>query len=443
VNQPSTPLRVLELAEWKTTFLEGVSLTEADKKLAAELMSGEDGRLTVEELRTGVRVNAHSWIGVIRFENFEVRVVPKLAGGNLKLVEMIEFTTGLDALRPNSGARSLQTEGSNLFDLIALLFAEECERLVRGGLLSDYVECEDLLPVVRGRLLGDRQILQRFGQVDRLICRFDEQAQDIPDNQLLAAALNLCAKRVEHPSVRLRVGRMRNIFEEVCTPDLNLETARQQITYHRLNEHYREAHTLAWLILEGLNAVKDLLASGRTRCFAFLLDMNQLFERFVYRLISGLLTGSPYQVSYQRADRSIIWNANTNLPYSRVIPDLLVRAKETPSGCLAIDAKYKLYDERKISPADVYQSFLYAYAYQQGGQGGHVGVLPISMIVYPSSLQAIGSVRLRIQSAKKLAAAEILAMGIFIPDLLDEIRGISPPSATKVMREAIESRFSK
>jgi hypothetical protein len=57
-------------------------------------------------------------------------------------------------------------------DLIALLFAEAGERVVRGGLLNGYVRQEIDLPVLRGHLLGDRQIRRRYGRIDRLECQY-------------------------------------------------------------------------------------------------------------------------------------------------------------------------------------------------------------------------------------------------------------------------------
>lgn len=100
--------------------------------------------------------------------------------------------------------------------------------------------------MLRGRLLGDQQVLRRFGQVDRIVCRFDEHEQNIPENQLLAAALSGCSTRVTHESVRRRVRRLLTIFHEACRPDdLELEGIRDRMTYHRLNEHYRNPHALA------------------------------------------------------------------------------------------------------------------------------------------------------------------------------------------------------
>jgi 5-methylcytosine-specific restriction enzyme subunit McrC len=123
--------------------------------------------------------------------------------------------------------------------------------------------------------------------------------------------------------------------------------------------------------------------------------MNRLFEMFVYRLVDRLLEGTGRHVHYQRGDRSIILNASTNKPYARVVPDLLVEAPGPgPTMRVAVDAKYKLYDEQKLSRGDVYQSFLYAYAYGAEGSSG----LPAALLVYPSSTRSSRSVHLRVRS---------------------------------------------
>src|SRR5208282_1882883 len=182
----------LSLPEWGTAFLEDALLSEADRKLASELASEPEVRLSIDEMREGVRIRTRSWVGVVRFDSFELLIEPKLAGDQLGLVKLIEFTTGLDALKANSGARDLLTGGADLFDLVSLLFVEACERLVRDGLFSDYIEHEDELPMIRGRLLADRQVLEKFGRIDKLLCRFDEQHLNLPENQLLAIALCQC-----------------------------------------------------------------------------------------------------------------------------------------------------------------------------------------------------------------------------------------------------------
>lgn len=103
---------------------------------------------------------------------------------------------------------------------------------------------------------------------------------------------------------------------------------------------------------------------------------------FVFRLVDTLVAKADVRVHYQRADRSIILNASTGQPYARVVPDILVERRADATIRIAIDAKYKLYDERRLSSGDVYQSFLYAYAY--GDTSGQT--LPTALVVYLSSV---------------------------------------------------------
>jgi len=191
----------ITLGEWKSGHLERVTLTEDDHSLGRCV--GDE--VAIDELRSGVRVGTRSWVGLVRFDAFQVQIIPKLAGENLGLVELIDYATGLDALERYPSIRTFSGAGANLFDLLALLFAEACERVLRGGLLYDYCEVEDDLPVVRGRLLIRQQILRRFGRLDHLECRYDEYLTDIPENQLLLAGLTTCAGRVEHPAVAMRI----------------------------------------------------------------------------------------------------------------------------------------------------------------------------------------------------------------------------------------------
>jgi len=379
-------------------------------------------------------VRARSWVGVVRLESVEIRIVPKLAGDHLGLVRLLEFTSGLEGLWRFEAGAALEVAGESLLDLVALLFAEATEGVIRRSLVAGYIEREDDLPIVRGRILADRQVLQRFGQLDRVVCRFDELEHDIDENRLLVAALRAAARRVGAPSVRRRLGRLRAVLEPICDPSaLDLRMLRREMTYNRLNAHYERAHALAWLVLDALG-IDDLLAPGEMRSFAFLLDMNLLFERFVERLVEAAVDARRYRVDSQVAHSSIIWNAVTQKPYSRVIPDLVVRKRGEASRRLAIDAKYKLYDERHIDSRDIYQTFLYAYALSPRGPGER----PTALLLYPASSSGRNAVRLNVRSLGGERGAEIVGMGIPIPAALNELEsGVEGP-VRSALRGAID-----
>ncbi len=262
------------LSEWSSITVPGVRLSKSDRELVKRIGDSGKGRLSVDELRDGLRIRARSWVGVLRFEAVEVRIIPKLAGGQKSIARLLEFTSGLDGLGRFDADAFVKIEGTSLHDLVALLFAEATERVVRRGLVSDYIEREEGLPAVRGRILADRQILERFGRLDRVICRFDELEHDVDENRLLLLALRVSSRRVADRGLHRRLVRLRSLFEPICDPSkIDRRALNGSSDYNRLNAHYDRAHILARFLLDGLG-VDDILTHGQTKSFAFLLDMN-------------------------------------------------------------------------------------------------------------------------------------------------------------------------
>lgn len=425
----SVPL-VVALSEWEERLVPDLVLEAGDIALLAR--EEGDARVEIEELRAGLRIRATSWVGVVRLSRIEIRILPKLAGGEAWLLAMLDLVTGIDALRRLEGVQQIDASGQHLLDLFALLLCEASEQVVRAGLIADYVEREEELGVVRGRLLVERQVLQRFGRVDRLICRHDERETDIAENQLLAEALRRASRHARAPSLRHRAHRLAETFLEVCDPGgLDLIDARR-LVYHRMNEHYRSAHGLAWLVLDGLG-VRDLHDGGVTDCFAFLLDMNRLFEDFVAVLIGRLLAGTGAAVHQQRRDGSVLWNMTLGRSFARVIPDLLVAWPGTRSR-LPVDAKYKLYDDKKADRGDIYQAFLYAFAYH-GDPGSRDSAR--ALLMYPSTLDLVTHQRIQVRNTEARGTGEIGVVGIPIRPTLRELDG-SPGPCCKALAELLE-----
>lgn len=397
-------LQVVDLLEGGKAFIPGIVLSARDQRLAKSL-KGVD----IHEVRDGVSISASSWVGVVRFEAFTLRISPKLT--NIDIVRMLLVAGGLDRLRRYHATRGYELQDAvSLFDLLALLFADACVMIVRDGLLRGYVAEEDDLPVIRGRLRVADQIRRRFGQVNRLECLFDDHHADIIENRILLTALMQCHRHVRHPVVRRRVHQLVDTFAAACSPlHEPWRDARTELTYNRLNGRYQEAHTLAWTLLEGMGT-QDILASGNTRGFVFLLDMNPLFERFVEVLVRSVFRDEPITIYAQVMSGSHIWDVERNEAYKRIRPDLLIT---TNAGSqLAIDAKYKRYDTRKLDESDIYQAFLYAHAF------GSVGdIIPAALIFYPAD-DTRQLTQLHIRDRHGRIRARLHACGIDIPHLL-------------------------
>ena len=400
------------LSEWESQLIPE-AFHPADQALLAQLCLSD--RIEIDELKEGIRVRTRSWVGVLHFHDFELRVIPKLAGENLGLVEMLAYTAGIAALKHYDSQRYLEVaQQGSLFDLIVWLFCDACEQILAGGLLFDYETQEDSLTSLRGRLLVDRQYRRRYGQIDRLECRFDEHSSNVWENQLLALGLFEATRFAQDGPIRARARKLWTLLSEACSiDDLDVEAVRNGMLYNRLNEHYRDAHQLAWMIIDGLG-IEDLFASGQRPSFAFLLDMNSLFEQFLSKYLAEVLSGCGLSMAYQRHDRSIIWDVFHNHSYSQVIPDFLVSGGGSTRR-LALDAKYKIYDTHKVDSGDIAQIFLYAYAYDHAPQ-------PAAVLVYPTGETSGQRASLLIRPANQPNGARIHVLGLNISEALVEIR---------------------
>lgn len=397
---------MVDLREYETGFVPSVRLTRSDKLLIRTLEQEKTRRLKVTEMGGGVEVKASHWVGVVQFEEFQVRVRPKLIGGEHVLMAVLDYASDSSAFRRYAAKRSFEPDTESLLEIFIRLFVEDCERLVRLGLLTDYVEREDALAAVRGRILFDRQVLERFGQVDRVLCRFDEREHDIIENRLLGYALERCQSLTRDLSTRRRVRRLTRTFELHCgTSPCDLEEARRSIVYSRLNDHYQPAHQLAWAIIDALG-IDDYFDSVSRQHHAFLLNMNTLFERFVERFVSDALAGSAASVKKQFSDSNIIRGVDGSTHRS-IRPDVLVKF---PQNAIPIDAKYKLYDEKSISTADIYQLHFYGRAYHRGA--------PRGLLIYPGRRGSIDEFEIRDSVGEPMG--RFAAFGVDLRSFFDE-----------------------
>jgi 5-methylcytosine-specific restriction enzyme subunit McrC len=365
-------------------------------------------------------------VGVVRFTRCEVRIRPKLAGGDIGVLQMLDYASGIQDIRRLAGLRGLPVGGRNLADLICLLLLEECQSVARQGILRDYVLREEALPALRGRFLADRQVRMRYGQLAELECRHDDYEADIVENRLLAGGLE-CAQRVcGDRSISSRINRMLAHLLEVCgsvRPEDIDAAMDNRLEYHRRNSYYRAAHQWALLLLSR-QYVQDLFSEGDPESFAFLLDMNVLFERFMARLLVAGFAGGLVDVELQRSHSSILVDAHTGQPYSSLRPDIVLWWGDRGSRLARpVDTKYKLYDDRrKVDPGDLYQCLLYAYAFNDGAAIADRS----AVILFPSAATAdCGSVR--VLTLRGVPGPSLSLVGVDVPATIARLTSGQPP----------------
>ena len=322
-----------------------VSLSEEQ----AGALNGAGGRkyLSVEpsEIPGHWQVSAHHYVGSISVDGIQVLVRPKIPLRNLFL--LLEVGLREHDWRDEAG---LYETSQDLLPALVSFFARTAETTLARGLYHSYREQRDRLVAVRGRIDMDRQ-LARPGVVIPTACRFTEFTADLIENSYLKAAVSR-SLRVAGVQSADRHRLMRHLVALEDVDDVRHHaSAYDDVVFTRLNEHYRPALRLARLVLANLT-LQDTL--GEVEASSFMLDMNELFERFVTerlrRALRGRLDVKDQHRSHLDEGRDVA-----------IRPDLLFRS--AGSDRLVADIKYKLTDDSAGGPnADLYQLLAYTTA---------------------------------------------------------------------------------
>jgi 5-methylcytosine-specific restriction enzyme subunit McrC len=414
------------LREWDRRELSQVTLTAADRAFIKRI---SNQHLEVVETRDGLVVETRGHVGILQLESVRICVEPKLIGGARNLVRLIDYTRRLDLMTKVGGFAGIETGSEDLFELLVRLFAGECEDVLNAGVVADYLARRDELRVLRGRLDVKAQVLRRWGQVDRLICDYEERLTDTPENQWLLRALRVAARGVTQQGLSALVRRLLATWEEFCEDDPTVVLERP--TLNRANHHYSRALEIAYLLIEGVG-VQDILQFGSRQSFAFLLNMSRLFEEFVASALEQQLAGTGATVRRQVALGSVLWDPDSSAPLGNVRPDVMVTSHRGKFR-LPVDAKYKDYGERKLAPSDIYQAAVYATSLATEGAEG----IRTCLLVYPSTGPTAAPQRVQVRDPRG-PVAEVTAIGIPVERVLAEQGNREVPPFTLV-RRLIES----
>jgi len=292
-------------------------------------------------------LQADSTVGIIATPEAEVRIRPKV--DVQRLLFLLVYTADAEAWR--EVVAELEA-AADLFEAAAHAFVHHAERTLALGVIQGYVTREESLVGLRGRVREAAQ-LRRFGVPLPLEVSYDDFTVDVLENRYLrTAATRLCrTPRVPFP---LRV-RVRHLLAKLDGVSELRRGWLPEVRFTRLNDRYRAAVRLAQLILQGMSVS---VGRGGEQATSFLVDMNQLFERFVTLSLTTALERISGKVVAQHP-----WSLDERGRIA-IRPDI---TWWHGSRCTAaVDAKYKSLATRGLPNADVYQLLAYCTAYGLG-----------------------------------------------------------------------------
>lgn len=238
------------------------------------------------------RVFPNGRVGSVRVGDIQIDVSPKDRVGLTQLLFLLGYAA-------DPGFRDedvVGVEHGDLWPALGLSLTRLVDRALGQGVLQGYRTVEESLRTIRGRIRFEDQVRVRQGLLVPIEVTYDEFSIDIPENQILRAAVRTMAgvpgldgtvrRRLVHLDARLE-------GVTVLPPGTTVPPWRPS----RLNERYQPALRLAEVVLR--HAATKSGQGGKLQMASFVVVMWKVFEDFVTTALREALRTVPGRTEAQ------------------------------------------------------------------------------------------------------------------------------------------------
>ena len=313
--------------------------------------------------KKGDFLQAQNYVGIIQAKNGDsLEILPKIHDNdNSSNEEAVEnskkiLLTMLKTLKShpfkNINIANLKSLNLPLLEIFISMFLDEVSKLIKIGIKSDYVELEDNLKFLKGKLKISEQIRKNIVHKERFYVCYQEFSIDRAENRLIKSTLEFLYKRSKSSKNQQLIREYLFIFDEISSSsDINANFSR--LKPNRQIKHYEQALLWSKIFLQNKSFSPY---KGSDVAFALLFDMNRLFESYVGNFIKKKL---PNAILQHRGKYL------TEKPREFALkPDIFLRYKN--QNYIA-DTKWKIVKSKDdISQADLYQLYAYGKKYNCG-----------------------------------------------------------------------------
>ena len=294
----------------------------------------------------GYLLNPNQFAGVVVLPSGRrIECRPKVPVRNFFVMLAIAFDLEPSFLQETTSFQEID----QIFEFVISYFADLVDHQIQRGLYRTYVEREENLAAVRGRIAIAEDVRQNSVLRQRTYCHFTEFTWDNPDNQIVRQVAHMVGGWAQSSGLRFRLHQIDRRMAEV-SPVTHSASVIDRFSYHRLNAEYRPIHQMCRLFLEGSTLSED---RGRFDFRTFIFDMNSLFESFVSKLLAR----------HAPPNLAIDLQSYNRLDVEKLVvirPDVLVYKNGAVHR--VIDCKYKRLKESESKNHDLYQLHAYCTA---------------------------------------------------------------------------------
>ena len=315
---------------------------------------------------TGRHLFARDFVGLIDAGFLQVQIVPKLYDDSTSSEEArslcdLLLRSGLP-IKPVILPARIREGRLSLLEGLYKHVAEECNRLLMRGTPRRYSSIEEVAQVIRGRVRINQVARRRTGTDHLVPLRYAPLQQDNP----LSRTLRAMAAKLE---ALTRVSRTRLMFQR-CGELLHgasrcplTSPLVQSVRLSRLEQEWTATIEFAEMLAR--NSVPDVLRSGKVQGFAFLFQLDGLFESIIRAAARRALYGTPLNLRQDRGAGFLLRRNADSADALPLKPDLLIESADTGQVVLVADVKWKRLDTDKVNLGIGRDDFYQLVAYME------------------------------------------------------------------------------
>ncbi len=315
----------------------------------------------------GKVLQAQNFVGVIQLKDgTTIEILPKIA--DLKddadgteetrkiVVKMLR--TLKDSPFKHFDHANLKTTNMPLLEIFISMFLVEVARLVQRGIRSDYIDKEENLAFLKGKLKFNEHIKQNFVHKERFYVAYQEFMSNRIENRLIKTCLEFLYKKSKKSSNQQRIREFLFVFDESTSHDVKNDFGK--IKSNRQMKDYEQVLIWCKVFLLG-NSFSPY--KGDDVAFALLYDMNLLFESYVANWLKK--RARKWDIKTQDRLHHLVEKHNAGKKF-QLKPDIVAKRSDK---IIIADTKWKIIDATatgknyNISQSDMYQLYAYGKKY--------------------------------------------------------------------------------
>ena len=315
-----------------------------------ELHGGDFFRL----IPKGVQFN--QYVGVLQVMDVTIEILPKISKEEKDkskwqrvLIDMLRECRWMKVHANEKAA--LRFKPNSILEAYLEMFLQECEVLVRQGLVKKYRTAEKNCSTLKGKLIFNKQVRTNHIHKEKFYTRHQLFDKDNIFNQIILKALKLIPVISNSPILKDRVQTLILSFPELDDVIVNSVTF-QNLVYDRKTTRYKDAIEIAAMLL--LNYRPDISA-GHNHVLAILFKMNDLWEEYIYR---QLYKNKPSNWSVRAQSSKNFWILTSSASSKTIRPDIVIHNTSNDLKVI-MDTKWKLPDNNIPSDNDLKQMYVY------------------------------------------------------------------------------------